>query len=74
MQGEGNLALHAPRLCGQHYGYILRRVAEVADRQRADSDAGMAAVVAALASEDLSAVADQLSRMNCEPGAEGLER
>jgi len=73
VRGEGNAALRAPRLCGQHYGYTLRRVGEIAERQRGDSDAAMAAVVSTLTKDDLSAVADQLSRMNCEASTEGQD-
>ncbi len=66
-QAEGKVALSAPRLCGQHFGYILRRVGEVIARRRADSDAAMSAISAALPADDLAAIADYLSRDTCAP-------
>jgi cytochrome c553 len=62
---EGNPALLAPRLCGQHAGYILRRVDEVVKGRRADANPGMAAVVAAVPVTGLTAAADFLSRGEC---------
>jgi cytochrome c553 len=64
---EGRVALSAPRLCGQHFGYILQRVGEVIARRRADSDAAMSAISATLPADDLAAIADYLSRDTCAP-------
>ena len=64
---EGNPDLQAPRLCGQHAGYILRRVDEIIHARRADSHPGMAAIAAAIAPARLAATADYLSRGVCAP-------
>jgi cytochrome c553 len=66
-KGEGNPALEAPKLCGQHAGYIVRRVAEVRANNRGDANPGMAAIVGNLAEDQLAAVADYLSRGKCQP-------
>ncbi len=66
-KAEGFAALDSPRLCGQHYGYILRRVDEVVSGARGEPHAGMAAVVATLDPTDLESIADYLSRDACEP-------
>lgn len=68
---EGNPLLQAPRLCGQHAGYILRRVDEIVKGRRADANAGMAAIASGMAPADLAATADYLSRGTCEPVAKG---
>lgn len=65
--GEGTPALEAPRLCGQHYGYLLRRVNEIRSRKRADANEGMIAVLATVPEASLTATADWLSRGTCEP-------
>lgn len=65
---EGNPVLQAPRLCGQHAGYIVRRVEEVVQGRRADANPGMAAIAAAVAPADLAAAADYLSRGACVTG------
>lgn len=73
---EGNASLQAPRLCGQHAGYVLRRVDEVVRRKRADGNAGMAAISAGVAPAELAATADYLSRGTCDPlenGAKGMK-
>ncbi len=69
--GEGSSTLQAPRLCGQHAGYILRRVGEIVQRRRADADAGMAAIAASVSPANLAATADYLSRGTCSPPPKG---
>lgn len=64
-EGEGNAALLAPRLCGQHAGYLWRRFDEILRNDRGDANAGMAAIVREMVDEDLAATADYLSRGSC---------
>jgi cytochrome c553 len=61
----GQLELGAPRLCGQHHGYLLRRLDEAEGNLRGDASAAMVAVVDVLTSQQRYAVTDYLSR--CEP-------
>lgn len=61
--GEGNAALLAPRLCGQHPAYVSRRLAT--QGERGDADAAMSAVVATLDDQERAAIADHLGR--CGP-------
>ncbi len=66
--GSGSPAV--PALCGQHAGYLLRRMNEIAGGVRADADPAMAALVQGLPEDQRSAVADFLSRCT-ETAAEG---
>jgi len=62
----GQHRLSAPRLCGQHAAYILRRMNEMVGLDSRRGDATMNAVAAALTSIDRRAVSDHLARMRCE--------
>ncbi len=66
---EGNDGLHAPRLCGQHAAYLLRRMAEGAANARGDADPAMAAIVASLTREQRQAIAAWLAGGACAPEA-----
>lgn len=68
-RGEGNPALRAPRLCGQHAGYTVRRLDEVVRNTRGDANAGMAALAKPLSASERAAVADYLSRGPCDGAA-----
>ncbi len=61
--GEGSVPLGAPRLCGQHHGYLLRRLR--APESRGDADAAMVAIVQTLGDEQLDAAATWLAA--CTP-------
>lgn len=63
IEGEG--APGTPLICGQHNGYVLRRLDEIAGQRRADAHPAMAAVVAAMSATERAAVADFLSRGAC---------
>lgn len=63
----------APRLCGQHAGYLERRMGEVMDGVREDADAAMAVMLRSLTDGDRAAIADVLSRGPCPlPAAGGV--
>lgn len=66
---EGNDGLHAPRLCGQHAAYLLRRMAEGAANARGDADPAMAAIVASLSRKQRQAIAAWLAGGACAPEA-----
>lgn len=71
LDGHGVVDLNAPRLCGQHYGAILRRSAEIATGARPGGDPAMAAMLSTLEPGELEAIADWLSRGDCRvPPAE----
>lgn len=65
-RGEGILALAAPRLCGQHAGYLVRRIDEAVRNTRGDANAGMAALAKPLSASQRAAVSDYLSRGACD--------
>lgn len=65
-RGEGNAALRAPRLCGQHAGYTVRRLDEVVSNSRGDANPGMAALAKPLPAKERAAIGDYLSRASCD--------
>lgn len=66
---EGNDALRAPRLCGQHAPYLVRRMAESAANLRGDADPAMAAIVTHLPEDERAAIAAWLASGDCVPEA-----
>lgn len=62
---EGNAALLAPRLCGQHAAYITRRMDEIALNRRGDADPAMAGVVQVLSAAQGQEISDWLARGHC---------
>lgn len=66
-QAQGNDALLAPRLCGQHAGYLARRMDEIEANLRGDADPAMRALINALPPSDRRILADYLSREPCPP-------
>jgi len=63
----GEVALKAPRLCGQHASYLLRRLNEIADTDPPTLDPTMRSIVVSLSPEDRMAVSDHYSRRRCDP-------
>jgi len=55
--GEGNDALGAPRLSGQHAPYLARRMDDAITNARGDADPAMGAIVAGLSSEERGLIA-----------------
>jgi len=62
----GQAALNAPRLCGQHATYLVRRLNEIADTDPRTPDPTMRSIASSLSSEDRMAVSDHLSRQRCD--------
>jgi cytochrome c553 len=66
IDGMGQPTLNAPRLCGQHEAYVLRRLREMAGTGARAGDPAMNAVAAALSADDRRAVSEHLARLRCE--------
>lgn len=64
-QGMGGPDLGAPRLCGQHAGYLARRLSPEDVATRRAMGPAMAAMAASLSEAGRLAVADFLSRAPC---------
>ena len=64
--GIGQSELNAPRLCGQHAAYSLRRLDEMTSGGRRNSDPAMSAIASVLDSQDRRAVSDYLARLECD--------
>jgi cytochrome c553 len=62
-QGMGDAAKLYPRLSGQHFRYLLRAGRMIRDGQRRNAHPEMVDAIARYRDEDLSAVADLVSRM-----------
>ena len=63
--GEGNAALMAPRLCGQHASYVLRRLDEISGNERGDADPAMAAIVSTMPLTQTAEIAHWLADGDC---------
>tara|TARA_R110001592_G_scaffold57536_3_gene174646 strand:- start:2420 stop:3118 length:699 start_codon:yes stop_codon:yes gene_type:complete len=64
-QGQGNDALLAPKLCGQHSAYLLRRMSETRQNLRGDADSGMAAILNIIEKDDQIEIAQWLEAIQC---------
>jgi cytochrome c553 len=69
-RGEGNGSLRYPRLSGQHFGYLVRRMRARPASERPKPSWDHAALFRILPDDQVVAVADYLSRINpaSEPG------
>jgi cytochrome c553 len=69
-QGEGSGAMRYPRLSGQHFSYLVRRMRARPASERPKPSFDHAALLAVLPDSDIVAVADYLSRITParEPG------
>ncbi len=61
--GEGNKDKFFPVLAGQHYKYLLRQIADIAEGRRRNANPDMVKVVMAYEEEELKAVVDYMSRL-----------
>jgi len=65
----GQPALNAPRLCGQHEAYLLRRLDEMANANAPKArlvDPAMGVIAAALPVDDRRAVSHYLAELECD--------
>jgi cytochrome c553 len=62
--GQGDVLRLRPRLAGQHYAYLLRELTETAAQRRPGMDPAHVARLRQLSLEQLSGVADYLSRVS----------
>lgn len=65
-QGEGDAQRFYPRVAGQHYRYLLRENLLIRDGKRRNANPEMVEAVRRYSDDELSAVADHMSRL---PGA-----
>ena len=68
--GMGNDTLLAPRLCGQHQPYLLRRMQEIKGNSRGDADPGMRGILSVIAPKALTQIANDLAQHNCQTAPE----
>ncbi len=62
--GEGNGRLRYPRLAGQHYTYLMKQIDAMVGGYRANVSWDHAQMLASLKDEEMTGVADYLSRLN----------
>lgn len=62
-QGEGSAERRYPLVQGQHYAYLLRELRWLRDGQRGNAHPEMVAQIRDMSDQDLSLMADYLSRM-----------
>ena len=65
-EGQGNDALLAPKLCGQHAQYLTRRMSEIKHNFRGDADKGMIAILNTVNKQKREGVARWLATGLCE--------
>lgn len=62
MQGQGNAKFAYPRIKDQHYHYLLRQLKWIRDEYRINSNKNMFALIKPMSDEELSSLADYISR------------
>jgi len=62
-EGEGNGVTLVPRVAGQHYRYLLRQLHDTVEERRPNMPPPHAQLLGRFAVEDLTGVADYLSRL-----------
>jgi cytochrome c553 len=62
-RGEGDGPRFLPMLAGQHHGYMLRQLRDIAAGRRRNADPEMAKIVRGYKDAELQAVADHASRL-----------
>ncbi len=65
-RGQGNLYLFAPRLCGQHSAYLSKRLQDSIQKNRGDTDLGMAAIAATLTEKQRDDIVHYIAALDCE--------
>jgi len=63
IKGQGDNAKFFPRLMGQHYAYLRRQINWIRDGYRINSNPAMVTEVKELSENEITAVADYLSRL-----------
>jgi len=72
--GEGNDALLAPKLCGQHSTYLVRRMTEIKQNIRGDADAAMISVLKTVSQNERQEIAQWLEAFQCTAGQDSSEQ
>lgn len=65
-EGQGNDALLAPKLCGQHAQYLTRRMSEIEQDLRGDADRAMVAILNGVNQQKREGIAQWLATGQCE--------
>lgn len=71
-KGEGDNRTTTPRLAGQHYEYLLRQMHDGVDGRRPNFSSSHIRLLAKLQHDDLTGVADYLSRSQWSPPPQQL--
>jgi cytochrome c553 len=71
-RGEGDVQARIPALRGQHYSYVLRQMRQLATGHRDSVDLALIVVLEALSLQQLTAVADFISRLPASSEAESF--
>jgi len=72
-EGQGNDALLAPKICGQHAPYLSRRMSEIEHNIRGDADKGMVAILNTVNQRVRIGIAEWLATGPCENRVDALE-
>ena len=64
-EGQGNDAILAPKLCGQHVAYLERRLSEIESNLRGDADLGMVATLKPLNTKTRTEISQWLASGQC---------
>ncbi len=65
VDGAGQLAQNAPRICGQHEAYLVRRLNEMVGVDRRSAETAMSTIAEALSAEERRVVSEHLARLRC---------
>jgi cytochrome c553 len=72
-KGEGDADAFYPRLQGQHYRYLVRQIIDFVGGRRENAHPDMIEASRALSAEEVSIVADYVSRLPGDPSARSSE-
>ena len=68
--GMGNADKHYPRISGQHFNYLQRESQKIRDGDRHNAHPEMISVIKHYTDNDITSVADFMSRMHVDNGAQ----
>jgi cytochrome c553 len=71
--GEGDADAFYPKLQGQHYRYLVRQIIDFAGGRRDNAHADMIGASAGLSADDVSIVADYVSRLSVDESVRSSE-
>jgi len=68
--GQGNDELLAPKLCGQHGNYLIKRMHEIENKLRGGEDVGMVAILGVVDQQVRTEISEWLSAGACDARGE----